>query len=216
MVMAVIESLMWLIQPKCAATSPMTAVSTPMKKMDPTKAGQPLHLSEQRARRKNKTVSEGGGGYFLFERSWGGKNWRLSWKVIQCISIVCIFRLWGWFNSGDFIPGTEVPRATKAIALTESFKLMKQPKWPATSPITAVQAPMKTKEMKKQGYPLAIPIDQNSYPFVIQIASNHYIIFVRRDKNANAVSQSLQTASGHLTRGCWAESDPSHANWATF
>ena len=61
---------------------------------------------------------------------------------------------------------------------------------------------MKTKEMKKQGYPLAIPIDQNSYPFVIQIASNHYIIFVRRDKNANAVSQSLQTASGHLTRGC--------------
>ena len=61
---------------------------------------------------------------------------------------------------------------------------------------------MKTKEMKKQGYPLAIPIDQNSYPFVIQIASNHYIIFVRRDKKANAVSQSLQTASGHLTRGC--------------
>lgn len=58
-VMAVIESLMWLIQPKCAATSPMTAVSKPMKKMDPTKAGQPLHLSEQRARRKNKTVSEG-------------------------------------------------------------------------------------------------------------------------------------------------------------
>ena len=31
-------------------------------------------------------------------------------------------------NSDDFIPGTEVPRATKAIALTESFKLMKQPK----------------------------------------------------------------------------------------
>ena len=56
-VMAVIESLMWLIQPKCAAISPMTAVSKPMKKMDVTKAGQPLHLSEQRARKKNKTIS---------------------------------------------------------------------------------------------------------------------------------------------------------------
>ena len=56
-VMAVIESLMWLIQPKCAAISPMTAVSKPMKKMDVTKAGQPLHLSEQRAREKNNTIS---------------------------------------------------------------------------------------------------------------------------------------------------------------
>ena len=55
-VMAVIESLMWLIQPKCAAISPMTAVSKPMKKMDVTKAGQPLHLSEQRARKKTKPL----------------------------------------------------------------------------------------------------------------------------------------------------------------
>ena len=54
--MAVIESLMWLIQPKCAAISPMTAVSKPMKKMDVTKAGQPLHLSEQRARKKTKPL----------------------------------------------------------------------------------------------------------------------------------------------------------------
>ena len=54
MVMAVIESFMWLIQPKCAATSPMTAVSRPMKKIDITKAGQPLHLSEQRVNKGNQ------------------------------------------------------------------------------------------------------------------------------------------------------------------
>ena len=32
-----------------------------------------------------------------------------------------------------------VPSATKAIALTESLRKMKQPKWPATSLISAVQ-----------------------------------------------------------------------------
>ena len=58
----------------------------------------------------------------------------------------------------DFVPGTEVPRATKAMALTESFRKMKQPKWPATSPMTAVQTPMKAMEITKQGYPLAIPV----------------------------------------------------------
>ena len=55
------------------------------------------------------------------------------------------------------VPGTEVPRATKAMALTESFRKMKQPKWAATSPITAVQAPIMKIEMTKHGYPLAIP-----------------------------------------------------------
>ena len=43
---------------------------------------------------------------------------------------------------GIFLPGTLVPRATKAIALTPSFKFMKQPRWPATSPMTAVFAPI--------------------------------------------------------------------------
>ena len=40
------------------------------------------------------------------------------------------------------LPGTEVPRATKAMALTESLRKMKQPKWPATSPMMAVQNPI--------------------------------------------------------------------------
>ena len=31
-----------------------------------------------------------------------------------------------------------VPSATKAMALTESFRNMKQPKWPATSLMSAV------------------------------------------------------------------------------
>ena len=58
------------------------------------------------------------------------------------------------------LPGTEVPRATNAMALTESLRKMKQPKWPATSPITAVQTPIMAMEMTKQGYPLAIPVQQ--------------------------------------------------------
>ena len=36
------------------------------------------------------------------------------------------------------LPGMLVPSATKAMALTESFMKMKQPKWPATSLMTAV------------------------------------------------------------------------------
>ena len=49
-----------------------------------------------------------------------------------------------------------MPRATKAMALTESFRKMKQPRWPATSPMTAVQRPIMAIEITKQGYPLAI------------------------------------------------------------
>ena len=56
------------------------------------------------------------------------------------------------------VPGTEVPRATKAMALTESLRKMKHPKWPATSPMTAVQTPIIAIETTKQGYPLAIPV----------------------------------------------------------
>ena len=49
------------------------------------------------------------------------------------------------------VPGTEVPKATKAIALTESLRKIKQPKWPATSPMTAVQRPIIAMEITKQG-----------------------------------------------------------------
>ena len=59
-------------------------------------------------------------------------------------------------STGDFlflldVPGTLVPSATKAMALTESFKKMKHPKWLATSPMTAVQTPIMAMEMTKQG-----------------------------------------------------------------
>ena len=54
------------------------------------------------------------------------------------------------------IPGTLVPRATNAMALTPSLRLMKQPRWPATSPMMAVQPPMKKMAMTNVGYPWAI------------------------------------------------------------
>ena len=54
------------------------------------------------------------------------------------------------FNYND-VPGTEVPKATKAIALTESLRKIKQPKWPATSPMTAVHRPIIAMEITKQG-----------------------------------------------------------------
>jgi len=47
-----------------------------------------------------------------------------------------------------------VPRATNAIALTPSLRWMKQPRWPATSPMTAVKRPMEIIEVTKVGYPL--------------------------------------------------------------
>jgi len=49
------------------------------------------------------------------------------------------------------VPGTEVPRATKAMALTESLRKMKHPKCPATSPMTAVHTPIMAMEITKQG-----------------------------------------------------------------
>ena len=55
-----------------------------------------------------------------------------------------------------------MPRATNAIALTPSLRLMKQPRWPATSPMTAVQAPMKAIEMTNVKYPLKIPVKEEA------------------------------------------------------
>ena len=46
-----------------------------------------------------------------------------------------------------------MPRATKAMALTESLRLTKQPRWPATSPMTAVRTPMAVMEARKARYP---------------------------------------------------------------
>jgi hypothetical protein len=42
--MAVTESFIWLIQPKCAATSPMTAVKMPIPAIEPKNAGQPFNF----------------------------------------------------------------------------------------------------------------------------------------------------------------------------
>ena len=44
-----------------------------------------------------------------------------------------------------------MPSATKAMAFTQSFRFIKQPRWPATSPITAVHKPMNKIEMTNVG-----------------------------------------------------------------
>lgn len=46
--MAVTESLMPSVQPKCEATSPMMAVTTPMHNMDTTKHKYPPAISENK------------------------------------------------------------------------------------------------------------------------------------------------------------------------
>lgn len=45
--MAVTESLIPNVQPKCDATSPIIAVTTPIQKMDTTKHKYPPHISEK-------------------------------------------------------------------------------------------------------------------------------------------------------------------------
>lgn len=51
------------------------------------------------------------------------------------------------------LPGTLVPSATKAMAVTESFSPTEQPKEEATSPITAVSTPIQTIDITKQSQP---------------------------------------------------------------
>ena len=56
------------------------------------------------------------------------------------------------------IPGTLVPKATKAMALTESLRKMKQPRCPATSPMMAVTKPIMRIDVTKVRYPLNKPV----------------------------------------------------------
>lgn len=49
------------------------------------------------------------------------------------------------------LPGTLVPKATKAIAVMVSFRPTVHPKWDAKSPITAVRIPIPRMEITKVG-----------------------------------------------------------------
>ncbi len=51
------------------------------------------------------------------------------------------------------LPGTLVPSATKAMAVTESLSPTEQPKAEATSPMTAVRIPIHTIDITKQSQP---------------------------------------------------------------
>ena len=67
------------------------------------------------------------------------------------------------------VPGTLVPRATKAMALTESFRKMKHPRCPATSPMIAVTRPIMRMDVTKVAYPLNKPIQRveaKSYMYI--------------------------------------------------
>ena len=64
----------------------------------------------------------------------------------------------GW---DEYIPGTLVPRATKAMALTESLRKMKHPRCPATSPMTAVTRPIIRMDKTKVKYPWNNPVQRS-------------------------------------------------------
>ena len=51
------------------------------------------------------------------------------------------------------LPGKLVPKATKEMAVTESFRPTVQPKWDAKSPMTAVSNPIKVIDPVKQAQP---------------------------------------------------------------
>lgn len=52
-----------------------------------------------------------------------------------------------------YIPGSEVPRATKTTAVTLSLRPTVQPKWEARSPIMAVKTPMTEIDTMKHAQP---------------------------------------------------------------
>jgi hypothetical protein len=51
------------------------------------------------------------------------------------------------------VSGSEVPSATKVIAVTDSLKFITQPKTVATSPTTVVTNAMKSRDITKHGRP---------------------------------------------------------------
>jgi len=69
-----------------------------------------------------------------------------------------------WERRFEVLPGTDVPSATKAMAVTESLSPTEQPKALATSPMTAVSTPIQMMEMVKQSQP---PIRSAVWLFVL-------------------------------------------------
>lgn len=57
------------------------------------------------------------------------------------------------------IPGTDVPRATKAMAVTVSFRPTVHPRCDARSPMTAVSAPIPMIANTKHNQPLHISVN---------------------------------------------------------
>jgi len=51
------------------------------------------------------------------------------------------------------VSGSDVPRATRVMAVTELGSPITQPSKPATSPTIAVTPPMKHKAIMNEGYP---------------------------------------------------------------
>ena len=78
------------------------------------------------------------------------------------------------------------------MALTESLRKMKQPKWPATSPMIAVHNPIMAIEITKQGYPLAMP---DSIPCQLAISLPTFLQRVAHWRFASCLKHNLNTFS---------------------
>ena len=55
------------------------------------------------------------------------------------------------------VSGSEMPKATKVMAVTLSLRPTRHPKMPARSPTMTVKSPIIPRETKKQGHPPPIP-----------------------------------------------------------
>lgn len=101
------------------------------------------------------------------------------------------------------LPGTLVPKATNAIAFTQSFRQIKQPRCPATSPMTAVFIPIMRMLMTKVGQPSMIAREKfdvkfdrfNSWMRMCQPSTAHFVKFrghiasVQMQDNPSRVSE---------------------------
>ena len=149
---ALTPSLRLVKQPRWPKTSLMMMEQRPIRRFEVPKVGCPL----RKVGRWEVALGEGGVTstsvmHLLVEEGKGKKqdNNVLS-NVKRNHTLNDIIRVRNnqhnfWTRSIEdiLLPGTLVPKATNAIALTPSLRLMKQPRCPAISPIIAVQAPMK-------------------------------------------------------------------------
>ena len=114
------------------------------KPPSPPKSPQPPQIS-------TAEIGERAGSYRQPSSATPGRQGPLSSQgVTQQPATACRGRLEP-LGEGGGVPGTLVPRATIEMAVTLSLSWTVQPKWEATSPVTAVSRPMPRIETTKHG-----------------------------------------------------------------